>query len=212
MQETCAALAALLLIGGIGLRLRSPDKVSGPSPVSVQTVSQAENTPAPTLLYASPVFVPLDVPMSAELQRFAAGECAASDPPVELETVLAIIEHESGFQADAIGRNADGSQDYGLMQINSSALPMLREAMGIQSMDELLDPETNLQAGILILSLHTAAFPGDPQAALMAYQSGAAGARDKLAAGITRTAFSREIAVRADNLRKGECRKNYPTP
>ncbi|MCI8623791.1 MAG: lytic transglycosylase domain-containing protein [Provencibacterium sp.] len=212
MQETCAALAALLLIGGIGLRLRSPDKVSGPSPVSVQTVSQAENTPAPTLLYAPPVFVPLDVPMSAELQRFAAGECAASDPPVELETVLAIIEHESGFQADAIGRNADGSQDYGLMQINSSALPLLQKELGIQSMDELLEPEINLQAGILILSLHTAAFPGDPQAALMAYQSGTAGARKKLVDGITGSKFSQEIEKRAKELRKEEYPKDNPIP
>jgi soluble lytic murein transglycosylase-like protein len=32
----------------------------------------------------------------------------------------AIARVESGFRADAFNRNADGSYDYGLMQINSS--------------------------------------------------------------------------------------------
>lgn len=204
MQESVAAVAALLLIGGIGLALRPPDTVSAPQPVSIPAAGTADTIPAPALLYAAPVFVPLDVPMSAELQQFAAVLCTAAEPPVELETVLAIIEHESGFDPAVVGHNADGSSDYGLMQINSSTLPMLQEEIGIQSMDELLDPRANLQAGIRILSLHTAAFPGDPQAALMAYQSGAAGARDKLAEGITGTEFSRTVSARAEELRKGE--------
>lgn len=195
-------MAALLLIGGMGLALRAPEAVSAPQPVSIPASAPAERLPAPTLLYAPPVFVPLDVPMSPKLQRFAAHQCAAAEPPVELETVFAIVEHESGFDPAVIGHNADGSSDYGLMQINSSALPMLRETLGIQSMDELLEPQTNLQAGILILSLHTAAFPDNPQAALMAYQSGAAGARDKLAEGVTGTEFSRTVAVRAQELKK----------
>lgn len=202
MQETIAALATLLLIGIVGAILRAPEAASTSPPASTPVVCWEETAPAPTLLYAPPVFVPLDVPMSAELQRFAAGECAAADPPVELATVLAIIEHESGFHPDVIGHNTDGSSDYGLMQINSSALPMLQETLGIQSMDELLEPHTNLQAGILILSLHTAAFPDNPQAALMAYQCGAAGAKDKLSAGVTGTEFSWVITARSKELRR----------
>ena len=211
MQETCAALAALLLIGWMAVRLRPP-AVSTPPPVRAPVAYQTEKHSTPALLYAPPVFAPLDVPMSAELQRFAASACAAAEPPVELETVLAIIEHESGFDPGIIGCNTNGTRDYGLMQINSSALPLLQKELGIQYMDELLKPEANLQAGILILSLHTAAFPDNPQAVLMAYQSGAAGAWDKLAAGITETAFSREIAARAEELRKGECPKDNPIP
>lgn len=185
MQETYAAVAALLLIGGLGLALRAPETASIPLPASAPVMLQAEAAPAaPALLYAPPIFTPLDVPMSDELQQFAASTCAAADPPVEFETVLAIVEHESGFDPAVIGHNADGSIDYGLMQINDSALPLLQKELGIQSMEELLNPRANLRAGILILSLHTAAFPGNPQAALMAYQSGAAGAREKLAAGI----------------------------
>lgn len=201
MQENVAGMAALLLIAVLAARLRPP-AASVPPPASAPVVYRAEDTPTPALLYAPPVFVPLDVPMSPEMQRFAAHQCAAAEPPVELETVLAIVEHESGFDPSAIGHNADGSTDYGLMQINSSALPMLRDKLRIQSMDELLEPQTNLQAGILILSQHTAAFPDNPQAALMAYQSGAAGAMDKLADGMTGTEFSREIAERAKELRR----------
>lgn len=205
MQETCAAMAALLLIAVLAVRLHPPEAVSALPSASVPAQKWTEAAdPAPDLLYAAPVFVPLDVPMSAELQQFAAGECAAANPPVELETVLAIIEHESGFDPAVIGYNTDGSTDYGLMQINSSALPLLQKELGIQSMEELLEPQTNLQAGIRILSLHAAAFPDNPQATLMAYQSGAAGARGKLKKGVTGTEFSRTVSARAEELRKEE--------
>jgi soluble lytic murein transglycosylase-like protein len=41
-------------------------------------------------------------------------------------TLLHVIaEHESGMRANAVNHNADGSQDLGLMQINSSWLPKL---------------------------------------------------------------------------------------
>nr|WP_249176075.1 lytic transglycosylase domain-containing protein [Burkholderia vietnamiensis] len=37
----------------------------------------------------------------------------------------AIAQHESGMRSDAINRNSNGSEDIGLMQINSSWLPKL---------------------------------------------------------------------------------------
>jgi len=39
--------------------------------------------------------------------------------------VHAIAQHESGMRADAVNQNGDGSEDIGLMQINSSWLPTL---------------------------------------------------------------------------------------
>ncbi|KVF40301.1 lytic transglycosylase domain-containing protein [Burkholderia vietnamiensis] len=39
----------------------------------------------------------------------------------------AIAQHESGMRADAINRNSNGSEDIGLMQINSSWLPKLAQ-------------------------------------------------------------------------------------
>ncbi|KVK87714.1 lytic transglycosylase [Burkholderia ubonensis] len=39
----------------------------------------------------------------------------------------AIAQHESGMRPDAINRNSNGSEDVGLMQINSSWLPKLAQ-------------------------------------------------------------------------------------
>jgi len=39
--------------------------------------------------------------------------------------VHAIAQHESGMRANAVNENGDGSEDIGLMQINSSWLPTL---------------------------------------------------------------------------------------
>ncbi len=39
----------------------------------------------------------------------------------------AIAQHESGMRPDAINRNSNGSEDIGLMQINSSWLPKLAQ-------------------------------------------------------------------------------------
>ena len=58
MQETIAALATLLLIAGMAVRLRPP-AASVPPPASTPVVYRAEDTPAPALLYAPPVFVPM---------------------------------------------------------------------------------------------------------------------------------------------------------
>ncbi len=45
---------------------------------------------------------------------------------VNVVLVRAIAQQESGMRANAVNRNTDGSEDIGLMQINSSWLPKLR--------------------------------------------------------------------------------------
>ena len=60
----------------------------------------------------------------------------------------AIARVESGFRADAFNRNADGSYDYGLMQINSSWARVL----GKELWSSLGDPCTNVKVGAWILS------------------------------------------------------------
>ncbi|MGF6265343.1 soluble lytic murein transglycosylase-like protein [Paraburkholderia youngii] len=51
---------------------------------------------------------------------------AAQFHHVNVVLVRAIAQQESGMRADAVNRNTDGSEDIGLMQINSSWLPKLR--------------------------------------------------------------------------------------
>jgi len=210
MTQLRGGIAALSIMAYLVCTLRPPQPEAVPAPVRIPSPNLTlASQPEPIRLIeeepnpSEDIFIPFDVPLRIELQVYAAECCGEYDPPVPVEVVIAIAEHESGFQSDAIGHNANGTQDYGLMQINSCALPMLQRELGIREADELLDPETNLRAGIHILAQHAAAFPGNPEAVLLAYQYGAAGARDKLAAGITRTGFSQKIVERAGELYGG---------
>jgi len=63
----------------------------------------------------------------------------------------AIAKQESGFNPRARSvRNADGSYDIGLMQINSAHLPMLAR-LGIREAD-LYEPCTSIHVGAWLLS------------------------------------------------------------
>lgn len=69
---------------------------------------------------------------------------------VPVEVLKAIAKTESNFRPDARNRNPDGSEDVGLMQINSSWGPTLA-GYGIREA-ELLEPCTNLKVGAWILA------------------------------------------------------------
>lgn len=60
-----------------------------------------------------------------------------------------IAQVESRMNPYAIGKNTDGSYDYGLMQINSSWAPTLKR-LGIP-WESLSDPCTNIMVGAWIL-------------------------------------------------------------
>jgi len=80
---------------------------------------------------------------------FCFDEAAAHyDVPVEL--LKAIAKVESGFNARAVHRNSDGSEDIGGLQINSSWLPVLRK-YGITRQD-LFDPCINTYIGAWVLA------------------------------------------------------------
>lgn len=69
---------------------------------------------------------------------------------VEKDLLIAIATWESSMKPNAIGkRNKDGTEDYGLMQINSSHLPLLRKA-GFKNSD-LFDPCTSIYIGAFLL-------------------------------------------------------------
>lgn len=70
-------------------------------------------------------------------------------PPVLLQNIAYI---ESSGNPNAIRHNDNGSNDYGLMQINSIHFPRL-SAWGINK-DNILDPEINIFVGSWLLSEH----------------------------------------------------------
>ncbi|WP_411193533.1 transglycosylase SLT domain-containing protein [Paraburkholderia sp. B3] len=75
---------------------------------------------------------------------------AAAFQHVNVNLMRGIAQVESGMKPDRINTNSNGTTDIGLMQINSSWLPVLaREGISEQS---LFDPCTNAYVGAWILS------------------------------------------------------------
>lgn len=109
-----------------------------------------------------------DVPLDFEVQDYLFEQCEKYDVPVEL--VLAVINKESNFKANAISKTSD----YGLMQINKVNHKWLRKQLGVT---DFLDAKQNILCGVYILSGHLKSVDGDINKALMQYQFGIAGAK-----------------------------------
>ncbi|MGL4602962.1 MAG: transglycosylase SLT domain-containing protein, partial [Iodobacter sp.] len=67
------------------------------------------------------------------------------------ELLYAIAQQESGLNPQASNRNSNGSDDIGLMQINSVHLPRLKK-MGIDEKHLRQDPCLSIMIGASILS------------------------------------------------------------
>lgn len=80
----------------------------------------------------------------------ACWEEAANWYGVNVYLLYAIAKTESGLNPAAINRNKNGTYDIGLMQINSSWLPVLRKH-GIEE-KQLYDACTSIQVGAWILA------------------------------------------------------------
>ncbi len=127
----------------------------------------------------------------------------AGEAAVDYRLVLAIIQHESNCDPDAISATGD----YGLMQINKCNHAWLEENYGLTDM---LDPRQNIIAGITILS--QLSIYGDNTEAglhkiLMAYNMGPGGAAEAWAAGRYTSAYSRTIMETWKTLTYGETEK-----
>lgn len=123
---------------------------------------------------------------SKELQKTDCIECLYSTWDKELKEytmelceeyqlsysiVNAIIWDESRYQADAVGENANGTRDWGLMQLNDVTFDFLSVEVGIHKMEDLLDPKTGLRAGIALLNYDQQWADNDAEL-LMCYQMG----------------------------------------
>ena len=133
-----------------------------------------------------------DIPLSKEPQEYTFTLCEEND--LDYELILAIMEQESDYQERAISK----TNDYGIMQINKANHRWLHEKLGI---DNFLDAEQNIQAGIYMLTDLTHRY-GNTHKVLMAYNTGEAGAKKLWEQGITTSEYSREIIARAEELRK----------
>jgi soluble lytic murein transglycosylase-like protein len=115
---------------------------------------------------------------------------AGSYAGVSSTLLRAIAQHESGMRADAVNRNTNGTEDIGLMQINSSWLPKLaREGITRTS---LFDACINAYVGAWILSSNFAHY-GPTWDAVGAYNAVSPGKR-------------MQYATQIFNLLRGEAR------
>lgn len=122
--------------------------------------------------------------LSPELQKIMQEKCKEYGVPYAL--ALAVADQESRFDPDA----KSGTDDHGLMQINSINFEWLREK-GI----EPLTYEGNIEAGVLILSKALNRY-GEMELALMAYNCGDTGAKRLWNAGTYSTQYSRSVMER----------------
>lgn len=165
-------------------------------PVQETTPSQAENqtfipntdthtiTVEPAVHKTVNLIVSEGNALSLELQKVMQEKCKEYGVPYAL--ALAVADQESRFDPDAVS----GTDDYGLMQINSINFEWLREK-GI----EPLTYEGNIEAGVLILSKALNRH-GEMELALMAYNCGDTGAKRLWDAGTYSTQYSRSVMER----------------
>ena len=154
----------------------------------VQTITVSETVSVPSYesdsLPETEDVTYFNVPLSHSLQRYIYEICADEEVPITL--VIAMIEHESNFNPEAIS----STDDYGLMQINDINNPQLEETYRCADM---LDPYQNVFCGIKILSSYIQKYEGDYGKALMAYNMGDYGARKAWSNGIESTEYTEAI-------------------
>lgn len=100
---------------------------------------------------------------AAQIQQMIVAAANAQGVPPAL--ALGVAAHESGFQPDATNYNANGTTDFGVMQLNSSTV----QTLGIS---DPMDPQTNINAGVSLLAKYLQQYGGDQSMALWAYASG----------------------------------------
>ncbi len=110
---------------------------------------------------------------------FGADHCitqAARHYAIPVELITAIIRTESDFDPLAVNINSSGSEDIGLMQINSEWLPRIAH-LGYQR-EALFDPCVNVLVGSWILAQEIDRF-GYNWEAVGAYNAGPSAHRSK---------------------------------
>lgn len=169
-----------IIVGFIGGRLTAPKKI--------ETITLTETVETPVYesdsLPAVSDVTYFDVPLSHSLQRYIYEICSDNGVPVTL--IMAMIEHESGFNTEVIS----STNDFGLMQINAINHEWLEEDYRCADM---IDPYQNVFCGVQIIGTYLQKYEGDYSKALMAYNMGDYGARKAWENGVNSTNYTVKI-------------------
>lgn len=128
-------------------------------------------------------FVPLDVPISEDLQEFIF--YLSEGYEIDFTFVMALIQQESSFRADVISE----SNDYGLMQVNEKNHTLITETLGVT---DFLEPYNNVRSGMFILRKLFEKYE-TPEKVLMAYNLGESGAARLWENGIFEINYSKSV-------------------
>lgn len=127
-------------------------------------------------------------------ESLAAALLGSTDVPPSL--ALALVERESSFNPRAIGRNSNGSRDYGLFQLNSSVYRAYTAS-------ELLQQKLNIELGLRHLAYALDWSNGNVQKALWAYNAGASRA-NPYEVPETTIAYALYIQKRSEEIEEGK--------
>lgn len=195
-----AAIIAVFVIAGYAEASFAAESERTPEEPEaiVETVTYLDCIDEPLVVEESsagePVYI-YNVPLDADLQLYIIETC--SEYHVEPSVIVAMIERESTFRADAIG---DSGNSFGLMQIQRRWHEERMERLGVT---DLLDPRQNVLVGIDYLAELCNRYECIGMA-LMAYNAGPTGAKtnwwDK---GIFENAYSSGVLERSETLTEG---------
>lgn len=180
----CAILATMvIIIAAICILFDVPKKETSP----VQSTAYVEIAPEEIRYH--------EIPLSEEVQDYVFTTSDFYGVPSDL--IFAIIQCESGYQADVIS----STHDYGLMQINVINLERLQRELGIT---DILDPYQNILCGIHLLAEHYFNSDEDIQIALLKYNCGVSGAKSLMDKGIYSTYYTEKILAAYEQFKEGE--------
>ncbi len=194
LQRRVCLLAGTLTVGALAAGLTLNQLGTHIEPVSIPAESYAESFELITAEPVVPPSQPNPTPLDESEFVYLTNRCEMFE--VDVALVLAVIERESSFRADA--QSATG--DYGLMQINVINHPRMRELFG-----EFWNPlyaKDSIDAGVHMLSELLKQTNGDVHYALMCYNMGAGGAGKARRAGYSSTTYSRDVLSKRDVWRQ----------
>ena len=173
-SKTICVLSAILAVFSISMIASVSAKEEMPEKIQQTTTSET------TTQMNVEVQTIYNVPLSDELQIYTQEICKEYKVPFDL--VIGVMFVESTFNQSARNGNC-----YGLMQVNDINTEELKN-IGVY---DLTDAKQNIKSGVYLLSKALRKY--DISEALIVYNWGESGAKEKLNSGITSTDYTRKV-------------------
>ena len=180
-SKTICVLSAILAVFSISMIASVSAKEENPEKIQQTTTSET------TTQMNVEVQIIYNIPLSDELQIYTQEVCKEYKVPFDL--VIGVMFVESTFNQSARNGNC-----YGLMQVNDINAKELKN-IGVY---DLTDAKQNIKSGVYLLSKALRKY--DISEALIVYNWGESGAKEKLNNGITSTDYTRTVLKYAAGL------------